>query len=132
MANSTQVTALASSIVDKSVYRGNAQVIPVTITAGTTGTYYISDVLPPACNVIACSLAIGDFGTAFTVTVGDEDTATSIASLGSGNDAVLLQFPAATSTAGVVDVGGKTLQIVIAGADNTANIGGYVIIATNE
>lgn len=131
MANSTQVTALASSIVDKSVYRGNAQVIPVTITAGTTGTYYISDVLPPACYVIAAAFSIGDFGTAFTVTVGDEDTADSIASLGSGDDAVLLAFPASTSTA-VVDVGGKTLQIVIAGADNTASIGGHVIIVTNE
>ena len=132
MANSTQVTALATSIQRKSAYRGNAQVIPVTMTAATTGTYYVSEKLPPICNVVAAALAIGDFGTAFTVTVGDEDTATSIASLGSGNAAVLLQFPVSTSTAGVVDVGGKTLQIVIAGADNTASISGYIVIVTDE
>ena len=124
MANSTQVTALGVSIQNKSVYRGNAQVIPVTLDTATNGTYYISDVLPPACNVVAAAFSIADFGTAFTVTVGDEDSATSIASLGSGDAAALLTFPASTSTAGVVDVGGKTLQIVIAGADNTADIGG--------
>jgi len=132
MANSTQVTALATSIQRKSAYRGNAQVIPVTIASAVAGTYYISGKLPPICNVVAAAFTVADQGTAFTVTVGDEDTATSIASLGSGNDAALLTFPASTSTAGVVDVGGKTLQIVVAGSNIPSTIGGHVVIVTDE
>jgi len=135
MAYSTEITAINAgnpAIVDKVVYRGNVQAISVTIADATNGTYYVSSRLPDTCRVIGASIFVADLGTAFTVTVGDGTTANSIGALGSGNDAAEVAFPTTGSAAGYVDVGGETLQIVVADADNTANIVGYILIVTNE
>lgn len=133
MANSTEITAVDAGIVTKSNYRGNVQSIPVTITAGTTGTYNVSKVLPQEARVISASLFYGDFGTDFGVDLGYAAAPTAIATVADTNDAAgELAFPTTGSTAGSLDVGGKVLQVVIAGADNTANIVGNILIATNE
>jgi hypothetical protein len=133
MAKSTEVTSIDSGIVTKSNYRGNVQSIPVTITAGTNGTYDVTKVLPQEARVISASLFYGDFGTDFGIDLGYSGSATAIATVADTNDAAgELAFPTTGSTAGSLDVGGKVLQVVIAGADNTANIVGNILIATNE
>lgn len=130
--NSNEYNDLVTGLVTKSNYRGNIQAIPVSIDTATNGTHNISQTLPQEARVISANLFVGDFGTAFTVDVGYSGTADAIGAQASGDAAGQILFPVAGSTAGSVDVGGKQLQIVIAGADNTEQIHGHILIATNE
>lgn len=130
--NSNEYNDLVSGLVTKSNYRGNVQAIPVTIATATNGTHYISEKLPQEARVISANLFVGDFGTAFTVDVGTGSSANAIGAQASGDAAGQILFPIAASTAGSIDVGGEQLQVVIAGADNTEDIHGHILIATNE
>ena len=143
MAKSTEVTALTASdtaagIVTKSNYRGNVQVIPVTIlgseqTSNANGTYDVTATLPQEARVISASLFYADLGTDFGVDLGYSGTPEAIATVADTNDdAGQLAFPTTGSAAGSIDVGGKILQVVVAGADTTGNIVGHILIATNE
>lgn len=130
--NSNEFNDTVSGLVTKSNYRGNVQAIPVSIDTATNGTHKISDVLPQEARVISANLFVGDFGAAFTVNVGTGSAADAIGAQASGDAAGQILFPIAGSTAGSIDVGGKQLQVVIAGADNTEQIHGHILIATNE
>lgn len=130
--NSNEYNDLVTGLVTKSNYRGNVQAIPVSIDTATNGVHFISEKLPQEARVISANLFVGDFGTAFTVDVGDTETANSIGAQASGDNAGQILFPVAGSTAGSVDVGGKQLKVTIGGADNTEQIHGHILIATNE
>lgn len=137
MAKSTEITAIDQGIVSKSNYRGNVQAIPVSIkgadqTTNANGTYDISATLPQEASVISCNLFVDDLGTAFTVDVGYNGTAAAIGAQASGDAAGNIVFPKAGLTSGSVDVGGKILQVVVAGSDNTGDIVGHILITTNE
>jgi len=132
MAASTEITAVNAGLVNKTVYRGNVQAITVSISDADNGTYDVSAVLPDNCRVVSSNIYVADLGTAFTADLGYAADPDAIAAMASGDVAGTLAFPIAGSAAGYVDVGGKTLQIVVAGADNTADIVGSILIVTEE
>jgi len=132
MAKSTEITAVDASLVNPTVYMGNVQAITVTIADADNGTYDISKQLPDNCRVVKSEVYVADLGTAFTAQLGWSADPDGIAAMASGDVAGTLNFPIAGSAAGYVDVSDKTLQIVVAGADNTADIVGHVLVVTNQ
>jgi len=137
MANSTEVTALNAGIVTKSNYRGNVQVIPVSLTSGTgAGTDTISGKLPQEARLIGASLFFTDpnsGGTNSTILVGHADDTDAVGTSGAVSAAGSIAFPTTGSAAGSVDLGEKTLIVTRdSNVDQAITISGYILIATNE
>lgn len=137
MANSkeiAQIVASSSGIVNKTVYRGNVQSIPVTLEADlSAGVYYLSETLPQNTVVIAVNLDVDNIGTTFEVgTDADTESALIITQATISGD-TRVQFPAHDKGAGSIAVGGKKLIATI-GATPTASkaVSGYILIATQE
>ena len=133
MANSTQVTALASSIQRKSVYRGNVQAIPVTLVPASDTAHVISETLPPNTYVIGAALACSGLAGSATLTIGTNSDADAILASTSVSSAALVSYPAAASVSGPVSVGEKYLTITTAGGTySSETIVGYILIVTDE
>lgn len=137
MANSKEIQEIADSssgIVNKTVYRGNVQSIPVTLEADLAqGVYYLSETLPQNTVVIAVNLDVDNIGTTFEVgTDADTESALIITQDTISGD-VRKQFPAHDKGVGSIAVGGKKLIATI-GATPTAakEVSGYILIATQE
>jgi len=132
MAKSTEITALDDGIVTKSNYRGNVQAIPVTITGADNGTYDCSAVLPQEARVVLADIQYANLGDTFTVTIGHNDDTDALGTSGEVSAAGGIIYPTTGTSAGSVNAGGKTLQVVVSGATQTADIAGVFLIATNE
>ena len=140
MANSTQVTALATSIQRKSAYRGNVQVIPVTLVPASDTAHIVSGVLPPNTYVVGVQLGVSALGGSAALDIGYSDTSCGdlIIDGVSVVSAAMVTFPAASNGTNAGDgspvaVGGKTLTITTAGGTySSETIGGYILIATDE
>ena len=140
MANSTQVTALATSIQRKSAYRGNVQVIPVTLVPDEDAAHVVSEVLPPNTYVVGVQLGVSALANSATMNIGYVGTSCDdlIIDGADVSSAALVTFPAASMGTNAGDgspvaVGGKTLTITTAGGTySSETIGGYILIATDE
>lgn len=138
--NSAAVTALASSIVRKSAYRGNVQVIPVEIsTDASDGTHSVvfSEVLPPNTELIAIHLehtAIA--GTTKTLDIGytgDSDAIIDGHDVTSAGEVIYPWNGAATAGTGApIDVGGKQIIGELKGTMDSDTINGYILIVCDE
>lgn len=139
--NTAAVTALASSQLRKSEYRGNVQWIPVEInTDAADGTHAVvfSDVMPPNTELVAIRLehtAIG--GTTNTLDIGYTGNADAIIDGADVSAAGVVDYPgeAGTTTAAAgapVDVSGKQIIGELKGTMSTDTINGYILIVTDE
>ena len=140
MANSTQVTALATSIQRKSAYRGNVQVIPVTLVPDEDAAHVVSEVLPPNTYVVGVQLGVSALANSATMNIGYVGTSCGdlIIDGADVSSAALVTFPAAANGTNAGDgspvaVGGKTLTVTTAGGTySSETIGGFITIVTDE
>lgn len=141
MANlySSEVTELNKGIQAKTVYRGNVQVIPVTIAAAEASkTYEISATLPQGASLIGLNIDIEtnsgnvSFGTMGGGVAADADSILGNQDASSADKRA--QFPAIAQGVGSIDVGNKVLTATtdssVSGSDKS--ISGYILIATQE
>jgi hypothetical protein len=138
MANSAVVTALATSQVRKSEYRGNVQWIPVELTLtesqGTT-SLVLSDVMPPNTELIAINLESTAIpGTTNTLDIGVTGNPDAILDGIDVSSAANVTYPAAATagTGAPIDVSGKAIIGELIGAPSGDTINGYILIVTDE
>jgi len=117
MATSSEVAALANGIADKTAYRGNVQVIPVTIpTVAASTTYDVSVTLPQKTVVVGVNLDSEAQGGG-TVSLGVPGTVDKVMD---------------AQDVGSISVGGEILQLVVSAGAAGGSISGYILIATQE
>lgn len=132
MATSSEVAALANGIADKTAYRGNVQVIPVTIpTVAASTTYDVSVTLPQKTVVVGVNLDSEAQGGG-TVSLGVPGTVDKVMAAQDVTSAVRLQFPQIAKDVGSISVGGEILQLVVSAGAAGGSISGYILIATQE
>lgn len=132
MATSVEVGKLADGIQDKTEYRGNVQVIPVTIASlAASTTYDVSVVLPQNTVVVGVNIDSAAQGGG-TLALGTNVTADAIFAATDVTSAVRLQFPDNAKGVGSVQVGGEILQLVSGSGGSGGSVGGYILIATQE
>ena len=125
MANSSELTnVLANKLVNKYEYRGNVQVITVSITSGTSGLVQIADTLPEKARIVLADLTtsagnISDLGT----------TADTDAYVTGNTGNLVIPNDLANGSLAYIEVGGGDLAITLS---ESATVRGVIFIATNE
>ena len=125
MANSSELTnVLANKLVNKYEYRGNVQVITVSITSGTSGLVQIADTLPEKARIVLADLTTSAGNISDLGTTADADAYVTV---NTGN--LVLPNDLANGSLAYIEVGGDDLAITLS---ESAQVRGVIFIATNE
>ena len=124
MANSSELTnVLANKLVNKYEYRGNVQVITVSITSGTSGLVQIADTLPEKARIVLADLTTSAGNISDLGTTADADAYVT------GNTGNLVLPNDLTNGSLAYIEGGDDLAITLS---ESAQVRGVIFIATNE